>query len=242
MMGQPHQGAAQHGSAHAVRASLLHAISRDGLAATGGRLPTEREICQTMGVSRRAVRRALESLEAEGLIWRRQGKGTFAGQPPAPAQQLAAGLVGETTFAEVMAARLCLEPCLAGMAARRALPADIERMRNLAQRAVACDDPESVELWDSALHRLIARTAANAPLLAAFSMLDEIRGNAAWRSLRARARSMKTLQVSDREHTAIIDAIESGQAERAEAAMRAHLTTLSENVRRILAPDPSTGE
>ena len=222
-------------SATAVRARLQALIQND-LTASNGQLPTERVICVSMGVSRRAVRRALETLEAEGLIWRRQGKGTFAGQAPDPNQVLAAGIVGETDFMDVMGARLCIEPGLAGMAAVNAGPADIERMRNLARRTLDSTDADSTELWDGALHRLIARTAGNAPLLTAFSMLDEIRGNAAWRGLRSKARSVETLKISDREHRAIIDAIEAGVPARAEAAMRAHLATLSDNLMRILTP------
>ncbi len=97
-------------------------------------------------------------------------------------------------------------------------------------------DADSTELWDSALHRLIARTAGNMPLLTAFSMLDEIRSNAAWRGLRSKARSAETLKISDREHHAIIDAIESGVPSLAEAAMWAHLSTLSDNLKHILPP------
>lgn len=227
-------------SATAVRARLQLLIE-NGLTASNGQLPTEREICETMGVNRRAVRRALETLEAEGLIWRKQGKGTFAGLAPDPNQVLAAGIVGETDFMEVMAARLCIEPGLAGMAAQKAMPADIDRMRNLARRTVESADADSTELWDGALHRLIARTAGNAPLLTAFSMLDEIRSNAAWRGLRSKARSLETLKVSDHEHHALIDAIEAGRAEQAEAAMRAHLMTLSDNLRRILPHDGKGG-
>ena len=222
-------------NATAVRARLLALIMNGGVTGTG-QLPTEREICDTMSVSRRAVRRALDALEAEGLIWRKQGKGTFAGQPPDPTQVLAAGIVGETSFIEVMQARLCIEPGLAGMAALHATPADIDRMRNLARRTVESTDADSTELWDGALHRLIARTAGNAPLLAAFAMLDEIRGNVGWRSQRSRARSVETLKISDHEHHTLIDAIESGDRPQAEAAMRAHLTTLSDNLNRRSHP------
>ncbi|MBC7735888.1 MAG: FadR family transcriptional regulator, partial [Candidatus Saccharibacteria bacterium] len=208
-------------SANVVRARLLGVIEQGGLPADG-RLPTERELSESMRVGRRAVRFALESLLAEGLIWRKQGKGTFAGQPPDKTQLLAAEIVGETNFAEVMEARLCIEPVLAAMAARHALPADIERMRNLARRTLQATDPDAIELWDGSLHRLIARTALNKPLFTAFSMIDEIRANASWRGLRSKARSIETLKVSDGEHHAIIDQIESGNASGAEAAMRSH--------------------
>ena len=120
------------------------------------------------------------------------------------------------------------------MAAKHALPADIDRMRALARRTLEAGDMESIELWDSALHRLIARMARNKPLLTAFSMIDEIRGNEKWRSFRSQKRSLETLKISDSEHHAIIDQIEAGNPQAAETAMRRHLTTLATNLGRIL--------
>lgn len=223
-------------SANVVRARLLAMIEGGGLPADG-RLPTERDLSDSMGIGRRAVRSALESLLAEGLIWRKQGKGTFAGQAPDKTQLLAAEIVGETNVVDVMEARLCIEPVLAAMAARHALPEDIDRMRNLAQRILQAGDPDSIELWDGALHRLIARTAKNKPLLTAFSMIDEIRGNQDWRGVRQKARSMRSLQDRNAEHVEIINRIEAGDGPGAEAAMRKHLTTLADNLKRILTPD-----
>lgn len=223
-------------SANVVRARLLAMIEGGGLPADG-RLPTERDLSDSMGIGRRAVRSALESLLAEGLIWRKQGKGTFAGQAPDKTQLLAAEIVGETNVVDVMEARLCIEPVLAAMAARHALPQDIDRMRNLAQRILQAGDPDSIELWDGALHRLIARTAKNKPLLTAFSMIDEIRGNQDWRGVRQKARSMRSLQDRNAEHVEIINCIEAGDGPGAEAAMRKHLTTLADNLKRILTPD-----
>jgi GntR family transcriptional repressor for pyruvate dehydrogenase complex len=214
-----------------VRARLMELIGSGSLSADG-RLPTERELCEQLLVGRRAVRLALESLEAEGLIWRRQGKGTFAGQKPDPTGVLAAAIAGETTPLEVMEARLCVEPVLASLCASRALPVDIERMRHLARRTHETRDQDSVELWDGALHRLIARTAGNRPLMTMFSLLDEVRGTAIWRELRSKARSLETLKVNNRQHHAIIDAIEAGDPEKAHAAMTAHLSTLMRNLRR----------
>ena len=222
-------------SANLVQARLLGMIERGGLPADA-RLPTERDLSEKMGVGRRTVRLALESLMAEGLIWRQQGKGTFAGQPPDKTQVLAAEIVGETNFAEVMAARICIEPALAAMSTRHVQPADIARMRDLARRTLQATDADSIELWDGALHRLIARLAHNKPLYTAFSMIDEIRGNARWSGLRSKARSLETLKISDAEHREIIDQIEAGNAVGAEAAMRSHLTSLANNLNHILNP------
>lgn len=47
----------------------------------GARLPTERQLAETLGVSRPTLRQALELLERDGLIERRQGSGTFVAEP-----------------------------------------------------------------------------------------------------------------------------------------------------------------
>lgn len=63
----------------AVRSHVLGLI-RDGLAPKD-RLPTERELSETLGVSRLTIRRALSQLAEEGLVYRVQGAGTFVASP-----------------------------------------------------------------------------------------------------------------------------------------------------------------
>ena len=46
----------------------------------GQRLPSETELCQNFGVSRITVRRALDDLVNEGILERKQGKGTFVAE------------------------------------------------------------------------------------------------------------------------------------------------------------------
>ena len=222
-----------------VRSRLMDLI-RSGALGAEGRLPTERELCLNLAVSRRAVRLAIESLEAEGLVWRRQGKGTFAGREPDPTGVMAAALVGDTTPVQVMEARLCIEPMLASLCASRALPEDIARMRHLAGRVAESRDADTTELWDGALHRLIAECAHNRPLMTMFALLDEVRASESWRQVRAKARSLETLKVSDREHGAIIDAIAAGQADAAGRAMHAHLSTLMGNITKLYGTPPQT--
>lgn len=47
----------------------------------GARVPTERDLAESLAVSRMTVRAALGRLEQRGLIVRRQGSGTFVAQP-----------------------------------------------------------------------------------------------------------------------------------------------------------------
>lgn len=225
-------------NSHAVRGRLFGLI-KSGAYGADGRLPPEREMCVQFGVSRRAVRRALEALAAEGLIWRHRGKGTFLGQPPDPTGLLAAEIAGTTKPLEIMEARLCIEPKLAALCAQRAGADDVERMRRLAERVFSTQDADLVELWDGALHRLIARAAGNKPLMISFSLLDGIRASEAWRELRVRARSNEALWESERQHQAIIDAIAAARPDAAASAMRAHLETLARNLGRIVARSAS---
>lgn len=72
--------------------------------AHGDRLPSEKELQERFGVSRITVRRALQTLEADNLIFRRQGVGSFATEP-----RLRQGLVRLTDFSEDVA-QAGLEP------------------------------------------------------------------------------------------------------------------------------------
>jgi GntR family transcriptional repressor for pyruvate dehydrogenase complex len=189
-----------------------------------GRLPTERALTDMLSVSRRAVRRALEVLESEGLIWRRQGAGTFVGEKPDGWSGHVEALVAGTDIMEIMEVRLRIEPQLAQLAAMRAKPAEIERMRALAEKTGASTDADSKELWDGALHRQIAQSAGNQLFLSIFDVVNRIRQDDAWQSIRERARNFASdPKRSFTQHLAIVDAIAARDPGKAGEAMRQHL-------------------
>jgi DNA-binding FadR family transcriptional regulator len=192
----------------------------------GQPLPTERELMLRFGLGRRAVRRALAVLEAEGRIWRRQGKGTFVG-PAAPA-----GVAGperwssRTNFFEVMEARLQLEPGLAGLAALRASGEQVAMLRRLCTRLAESGDADGHELWDSAFHRCIAEAAGNRLMLELFEAIDAVRRDPAWGPLRDKARNRERLCNYAEQHAEIAEAIAAREAARASDAMRRHIRAL----------------
>lgn len=205
-----------------LRAMLPHAAGRGD-----GRLPTERALAENLGISRRAVRRALEVLVAEGLVWRRQGSGTYVGVPPVET----AG-VAHADFAEVMEVRLRIEPQLAQLAALRADTAAVARMRDILEHLEAATDTDARELWDSALHREIARAAGNRFFLTVFDAMDQARLDDNWRRIRERARSAVNLMVYRAQHRAIVDAIAAHDPVAAGEAMMAHIRALNDNLLR----------
>ena len=63
-----------------IAESLLDQIE-SGKLAPGQRLAPERELSRTLGVNRMTLRQALHVLEAQGLLIRRQGHGTYIAEP-----------------------------------------------------------------------------------------------------------------------------------------------------------------
>jgi DNA-binding FadR family transcriptional regulator len=205
------------------------------------RLPTERTLSEQLGVSRSAVRRALEVLEAEGVVWRRQGSGTFTGPRPDAAPGEVDPLVASIDFLEIMEVRLRIEPPLAQLAAMRATPADVERMRELVERIAETEDADARELWDGALHRQIAMSARNRLFLALFDTVDRIRQDDSWRIVRERARTLAGSRAATLgQHWAIVHAIAARDPMRAGEAMRDHLLLIQEILIRQTSIEPAT--
>ena len=106
-----------------------------------GRLPPERELASVLSASRRAVRDALAKLEGEGIVWRRQGQGTFTEAPPTLGYDDIARLAHRVNPLEIVETRLAIEPMLAHRSALRASLADIEAMKRIAERALHAKNP-----------------------------------------------------------------------------------------------------
>lgn len=150
-----------------------------------GRLPPERELCAQLGISRTTLRKALDHLEARGLVWRHVGRGTFVGRPADRTTGRLLDISERTSPAELMELRLMLEPEIARLAAIRASPTEIAFMRHCIVKNEASEDTETYELWDGTLHRAIAEAARNKLILAVYDAANELRKLTSWGRLRA---------------------------------------------------------
>jgi DNA-binding FadR family transcriptional regulator len=203
-----------------------------------GRLPPERDLSAALGVTRTELRKALGTLEAEGQIWRHVGKGTFMGNRPVDTLSDIAALSKRTNPAELMRARMIIEPEIARAAALTATPMHLAELRMCQARTREAATWRQYETWDTRLHRTVAEATQNTPLLGLFDMLNALRRAVTWGRLRSNPVKPEPDHHSFTEHETIIAAIENRDMNGAAAAMRAHLRSVERNLLARQSSDP----
>jgi GntR family transcriptional regulator, transcriptional repressor for pyruvate dehydrogenase complex len=211
-------------------AQRLIALITERQLTAGDRLPPERELAVTMGVSRSSLREALRALTMLGVTEMRHGDGTYLTSLEPSALMKPVGLVlslSDAGLSELFEARKLVEPGLAALAAERISD---EAAAELVACAEGSDeslaDAEAFMWHDIELHGLIARAAENAILS---RLLDSIAGM----GIASRRRTGRLAQVrerSARDHREIAAAIAAHDAEEAKAAMLRHLDNVERAV------------
>ncbi|MEW1736337.1 GntR family transcriptional regulator [Nocardia beijingensis] len=198
-----------------VSADVFEQIAADVLSgelAPGATLPSERQLAEALGVSRPAVREALQRLAAAGLVSVRQGDATTvldyrrgAGLEVLPRLLVQAGELDPAVARSILEARLHNGPKVAELAARRVGAIGAAEVRPLLEASLdalaAEQDPiaqqrHAMEFWDhvvdaadSIVFRLMFNMlrAAYEPALAALApiMSAEVGNIEAYRELAA---------------------------------------------------------
>jgi GntR family transcriptional regulator, uxu operon transcriptional repressor len=209
---------------------LLDRAIADGTLGTGGKIPTERALCDQLGASRSAVRTALAELEREGRITRHVGRGTFLAELGADLTVPSAGTSLQTSPAEIMATRLVLEPEIAALAARHALQSDLDHITHCLRRGNATDTYDEFEAWDSALHRAVAAAAHNGLLLRLFDTMNAARDLPVWGSIKRRSATPERRRDYEDCHGEIVAALIDRDPDAAREEMRRHLVRVRTNL------------
>jgi DNA-binding FadR family transcriptional regulator len=206
------------------------------------RLPPERDLAAQIGVSRGELRKALAVLEGEGLLWRHIGKGTFVGSAQ-PFETVSLGEIARVSSpAEVMRARLVLEPALAAEAAIHAKPMDIIDLRQCAADCRAALTWREYETTDNRFHKIVADAANNPVTSALYDILAGVRRAVVWGRLRPDRVNPAPDHHSFAEHDAIIDAIAERDRAAAHGAMHRHLAAVGRELFGEARRAPADGE
>lgn len=192
----------------------------------GDKLPSENRICQAFQVSRPTVREALMRLHADGLVTTRHGSGTFVRRRPSGHHPMRLAEVSDIAgMLRCMEVRIALEAQAASLAARRRTP---EQMRRIAGALAALRPGPGGEAApvgaDCEFHHAVATASGNALFAELLEVLDGTIRDAMTIGLGiARAGARERARRVAEEHEAIAEAIERGDAEAADLAMRYHL-------------------
>jgi DNA-binding FadR family transcriptional regulator len=230
---------------------ILAESGRAGLG-PGSRLPTERRLAADLRVTRSGIRLAFAVLEADGLISREVGRGTFlrdaaagalaaarrsdpdAGEadsgpgcgdePAGPRDRPAAP---DFAPADVMTVRRLIEPQALPLVVLWATARDFTEMDRCITGGDQAASYEEFETWDLALHRCII-AAAHSPLLAAlYGVVESARHGQVWGDLKRRSATRQRRELYQDDHRAIVAALRARDADAAVEGMRTHLTRVA---------------
>ena len=141
---------------------------------SGDRLPPERQLAIQLEVSRPSLRAALDWLSERGALRRVQGGGTYL-EPninSVLAEARDRDLVEKAKLAEVIEARLLLEPPLAELAAKKGTPEEFKELHaELDRTPQSLNDPLEYCQHELQFHIRLARMAGNRILTGMLELL-----------------------------------------------------------------------
>lgn len=204
-------------------------LIRNGEVGPGQRLPAERDLAKTLGVSRPVVREAMIALEVAGLVEVRTGSGAYVLDKPAPGAPIDAG----NSPSDILNARMLVEGEIAALAAETATAADIDAI------AATLVDMEREHVaqkpWraaDLAFHLRVAHATGNAALAGVVERLWQEQHAPVFALLSERMRLSENFAATIAGHREVHAALRARKRSAARQAMRAHLAQVLDAITR----------
>ena len=229
-----------------IERTIENAIREKKLVA-GDKLPTEREMCASFGVSRTALREALRRLSARGLITIQKGSGMYVSEINIEDAIKTLNLYYDLKFdsdllAQIIEVRRLFEPEIARLAALNRSEEDIAVLEENLVEFAACD-PDNTQKeadLDNRFHLMITKATSN-PIMQVtmepiYSLLPRMR-NYIYGNIDGEKNRTLTL------HREILMAIKAQNEDEACQLMKVHLNRTREVYETYLKPDrPSSPE
>lgn len=200
----------------------------------GGRLPSERQLAEELGVSRTALRDRLALLEGLGALSRRGGSGTYVAElrPEVLALAVSIGLAtSQLPLSSMESVRIALERQAAREACVESNPVLIAYMKQALDTMESTDSYDEMMAADRAFHQALLRASGNPALIFFADVLSDVLSQSlADRSRRLSGQRLdpdiKHLLVTH--HSPIHLAILDGDQEAAMAAVDEHFVSLAQ--------------
>ncbi|WP_309061237.1 FCD domain-containing protein [Streptomyces sp.] len=209
-------------------------VVRLGLVAGGERLPAERELAERLGISRVTLREVLKVLRDQGLVEPRRGRygGTFVLPRPTDTgeEELRRRIAG-VDIEDVLRFREVLEVGAAGLCAAHGLTdGQAARLRG-ALAGTRDAPPADYRRLDTLFHLTLAELCGSPTLAAQYAAIRAAVNDL----LDCIPLLVRNLEHSQRQHTALVEAVLEGDADGAREMMREHCAGTAALLRGFLA-------
>jgi GntR family transcriptional repressor for pyruvate dehydrogenase complex len=209
---------------HTIAEELRRRI-RDGELGPGDRLPGHRDLAAHFEVSLSSVREGISMLISEGLIETRPARGTYVAETWIERQPRG------REIRELLNARELVESQIAAMAAMRAGPEEIARLRRCVERMYeVAGDHRAFSDADLEFHVALGEAAGNRFLLTWLQDVRALLRRDMELSAEAAIRRFGDLGFSIEAHELLVDAVESGAAAEAQRIALTFMRTTHEFV------------
>ena len=165
-----------------------------------------------------------------GVVVQKVGSGTYV------AQDAGAKLPGKSfepsaiSPAEIMEARLLLEPLLMDLVVSNATAADFDKFDDCCQQAESAQTLEEFEHWDSRLHEQLAYATHNAFFISVFQLIAEVRDSGEWGLLKKKSVTAERRRRYEREHRELVAALKNRDVDTAKRVISDHLLNIRFNL------------
>lgn len=142
----------------------------------GDRLPTELELVDQFGVSRSTLREAMKVLSAENVVVIRQGSGTFVSHGTGIGEDpLGLNFTNQSKLIKnLFETRMLIEPNIAALAAQRATPEDIRKLKSLVMEMNQAQvNSSAMAEMDVQFHTAVAECTHNDVLIRVVPIINE---------------------------------------------------------------------
>jgi DNA-binding FadR family transcriptional regulator len=132
--------------------------------------------------------------------------------------------------ADVIMVRRLFEPTAMSLVVAWATARDFAEMDRCLLGGERAADHDEFEVWDAALHRSIIAATRSPLLIRLYAEVERARHGRMWGDLKRRSASAARRDEYRRDHEEIVAALKTRDADRATAAMRAHLARVSRHL------------
>ncbi len=196
----------------------------------GEQLPNEASLSAKLGVSRGTVREAVRALVAQGMLETRQGSGTYV--LSAADMRRSLDRIRHTSLRDRFETRAALEAEAARLVAQRATPEMIRHLEAMLEQRNKRAETSRTDFVsrDFAFHEAIVAASGNNALIEVYAFFSQ--------SIRESIEATldgELPEPDNEEHSALIEAIATGNPDLAGDAVRRFMAPLIKELERLLA-------